>query len=337
MEFDETRLATELVRAIRGRRSQVAFSRRLGFRSNVAAAWEGGRRWPTAARVLAAARLSGVDLEEGLRRFYGVPVPWATTTDPATPEGIAMFLQDNRRNRTLTDLSERTGYSRFQLSRWYRGVAQPRLPELLRLVDASTERLLDYVAVLVDPSVLPSLSTAWTQLESARSLFWRMPHAQLVLLAITLESYGELPAHSDAWLAERLGLEIYQVTGAIEALLATGQLRWHGAHLALGRVQTIDTRRHPTATLALRKYWSERACDQIGGADTSWSWNAFAVSEADRVRIVELYRGAFRQMRAIVAASEPAETLVLVQQAICRVDSSGFVRAVGPSVGDASL
>lgn len=320
MQSSWEQLSAEVLRALRGPRSQVAFSRRLGFRSNVAAAWEGRRRSPTAAQVLAAARRLGVDVPGGLRRFYGVPAGFLERLDPCTPEGVVAFLEDRRRDRSFAELSERTGFSRFQLSRWYRGVAQPRLPEFLALVDATTQRVPDWVAILVDPSTVPSLAATWAQLEAARSLFWRMPHAQLVLLASTLADYRALPAHDDHWLAARLGLEIWQVTGAVEALLATGQVRRDGAHLTLGQVQTVDTRRHPEAIGALNRYWAERAVSRVDAADTSWSWNAFAVSEVDRDAIVELYRSTYRKMRAIVAASEPAEALVLVQQAIVRLD-----------------
>jgi transcriptional regulator with XRE-family HTH domain len=223
MQFDAERVAAELIRALRGGRSQVAFSRRLGYRSNVVAAWEAGRRWPTAADTLAAANRIGIDLEAGLRRFYGVPVPFLDALHPASPEAVTAFLQDSRRERTAAELAEASGFSRHQISRWFRGAAQPRLPEHLVLVEATTQRLLDWLAILVDPSELPSVAAAWRQLESARTLFWRMPHAQLVLLALTLESYRALPAHDDAWLAEALDLELYQVVGAVEALLATAR------------------------------------------------------------------------------------------------------------------
>ena len=40
--------AQQLLRAVRGRRSQQALSRHLGYRSNPVANWETGRRYPTA-------------------------------------------------------------------------------------------------------------------------------------------------------------------------------------------------------------------------------------------------------------------------------------------------
>ena len=62
---DIERIARGLLRELRGRRSQVQWSRRLGYRSNVAYAWESGRRWPTAAETLRAAGRSGNNGCEG--------------------------------------------------------------------------------------------------------------------------------------------------------------------------------------------------------------------------------------------------------------------------------
>ena len=52
MDFEA--LAQQLVRAIRAHRSQTAFSRWLGYKSNVVYTWEAGRRWPTASEFVRA-------------------------------------------------------------------------------------------------------------------------------------------------------------------------------------------------------------------------------------------------------------------------------------------
>src|SRR5688572_33409066 len=68
MDFEQ--LASDMLRAQRGRRSQLAWSRRLGFKSNVAYAWESGRAFPTAASTLAVFARHGVDLRAVFVRFY---------------------------------------------------------------------------------------------------------------------------------------------------------------------------------------------------------------------------------------------------------------------------
>ena len=313
-------IAREVLRALRGPRSQIAMSRRLGYRSNVAHTWETGKRMPTAAVVFAAVRRLGGDLEGRFRRFTKVEPAFLHEIDLATPEGVAAMLRDLRRDTPVTDIAARIGRSRFQVSRWLSGTAEPRLPDLLRMVEGTTSRLLDFVAVLVDPTELPSTSEAWRTLESARSLFWHRPHAQLVLLALDLAAYRALPAHDDLWLARRLGLELFEVTGDLERLAATGQIAWDGHHWAIADVQTVDTRRHPEAGTALKRWWTEVARDRMEAPGASMSYNVFTVSEADLERIVELHRSTFAQLRAIVAASQPGERLVLVQHHVLPLD-----------------
>ncbi|MDD9933044.1 MAG: helix-turn-helix transcriptional regulator, partial [Myxococcales bacterium] len=64
-------LATrQLLRALRGSRSQVAFARRLGYRGNPIADWEAGRRTPTAEALLRVCARIGVDAPAALARFH---------------------------------------------------------------------------------------------------------------------------------------------------------------------------------------------------------------------------------------------------------------------------
>jgi hypothetical protein len=62
--------ARQLIRALRGSRSQVALARRLGYRGNVVAKWEGGQRFPTFGEVLRACGRVGIDVPSALARFH---------------------------------------------------------------------------------------------------------------------------------------------------------------------------------------------------------------------------------------------------------------------------
>ena len=44
-EMPAEALSRELIRQLRGRRSQMQLSRKLGLRSNLAYRWESGRAW----------------------------------------------------------------------------------------------------------------------------------------------------------------------------------------------------------------------------------------------------------------------------------------------------
>jgi len=320
---DTESIARDILRHLRGARSQVAFSRRLGYRSNVAHTWETGKRMPTGSVVFGGMQRLGIDVPARIRRFTRVEPAFLSHVDVHGPEGVAALLRELRRDTPIQQVAHRTGLSRYQISRFLHGGAEPRLPDLLRLIEGLTARLLDAVALFADPGELPSTAEAWGRLEAARNLFWRHPRAQLVLLALDLADYRDLPAHDDRWLARRLDLELYEVTSDLEKLAHTGQIAWGGTHWELADVQTVDTRRTPEAGLALKRWWTEQAKDGMDRPDASMSYNVFTISEVDLQRIIELHRGTFAQLRTIVAASEPGERLVLVQHHVLPLDRPG--------------
>ncbi len=310
-ELDPERVARELLVAIRGHRSQTAFSRWLGYRSNVVYSWEAGRRWPTGAEFLRAARRAGVDLTDAFTHFHGKRPRWLDDLDPATPEGVAAFLVDLRAGESITDLSRRCGLSRYSISRWLSGRTQPRLPDLLRVVEAATLRLVDFVEALVDPAAVPSVSEVWHRLEARRRGAFELPWTQAILRGLELEEYTGLPAHEPGWLATRIGISAEEEARCIAFLRETGQIVWSGTHF---RQETlaVDTRRHPEVGQRLKAHWTRVAADRIDrAAPGQFSYNIFAVSRADFERIRAAHLDYYATLRAIVAESEPQEVVAV--------------------------
>ena len=309
LDFD--RLSRELLVALRGQRSQVQWSRRLGYRSNVAYAWESGRRSPTAAEAFRAVRRSGISLEDSLKRFYGRTPPWLERLDPATPEGVAQLLKDLRGSLSVTDLARRAELSRCSVSRWLGARTQPRLPDFLRVVEAASLRSVDLLASLVDPSRLPSVEPVWERLEANRRGAFELPWTQAVLRALELEDYRALPHHVEGWLSGRLGMPLEVERQCVEFLLASGRVQWTGQHLAPEDL-AVDTRRHPEIGRRLKQHWTEVAATRIAaGSAGQFSYNVFTVSREDFERIREMHLGYFHALRAVVADSEPGEVVAV--------------------------
>ena len=118
------------------RRSQVGFSRRLGFRTNVAYSWESGRRSPSMTQVFRACRLVGIDVAAAIQSFFA-PLPWLAGADLETKAAIARLIREVRGDLPVSGLADRAGCSRFALSRWQSGRSTPRLRELFALVHAA--------------------------------------------------------------------------------------------------------------------------------------------------------------------------------------------------------
>lgn len=313
-------VSSELMRALRGERSQEAFGRRLGRRANTIYTWESGRNFPTAARMLAAAKRSGIDVEAALVRFYGRRPAWLGADeegpwDPCSPESVRRLIDDLRGSTTMVALAARVGRTRFAVARWVKGEAEPRLPDFLRLLEATSLRVLDFIACLVDPSSLPSVADTYHNLESTRRAAYDAPWSQAFLRGLELADYRALPTHHRGWLATRLQLTPQLEDECLSLLERAGQIRRDGAgRYVPAQVTTVDTRRDPAAGQRLRTFWRETSNERLRSApaDTSLSaYNLFGISRADLPRLFDLQRAYFREMRAIIAASEPAEELVL--------------------------
>lgn len=309
---DYDTLSRELVRALRGPRSQGQLSRRLGCRSNVIYTWEAGLRWPTAAVTMDLAARTRVDTAAAWARFFRTPPAWLEEADVSRPATLARLLDDLRGAVPVVEVARRAGRSRFAVARWLSGDAEPRLPDFLRLIEATSLRLLDWLACFVEMDALPSVSTAWRQLEAERRAAYEAPWTQAVLRALELDAYARLDEHADAWVAAQLGCNLQTVASAIETLSNAGQLVRSGPRWVLVHSGTTDTRRDAAAGRRLKAHWASVGVERLeAGADGLFSYNVFSVSAADHARLRELHSAYFRELRAIVAHSAPGEEVVV--------------------------
>jgi transcriptional regulator with XRE-family HTH domain len=304
-------LGSDFIRALRGSRSQAALSRRLGFRTNVLYAWESGRRWPTAAVVLQAAQRLHFDVKALLRRFFASAPAWLEAIDPTTRAGVAQLLEELRGKIPVVELARRTGSSRYAIARWLAGSAEPRFPDFLRLFESASLRVLDFVALFHDPITLPSAAPAWKAVQAHRRAVYEFPWISAVLGALELAEYTALKKHTPGWIALRLGISLAEEQRCLEVLERGGQIVRKGRRWQLARSQTVDTRQDPGAERQLKQWWAELAVARLrDGAPGQFSFNVFAVSQADYERLRELHQSYFRQLRSIVAQSAPSERII---------------------------
>lgn len=322
--IDVELLSRQIVRKLRGQRSQRALSRRLQYTTNVVYLWESGRRWPTVASFFWLAHRTGSDVSAALDRFVlgdplpGIEAPW----QPAFAPGLMKRLQGTI---PATTLAGRIGRSRDAVGRWLRGETEPRLPEFLRFVEASSTRLLDFVALFVDPAELTATAEAWRRLQAARKLTREQPWAPAVLLALELE-----PPLDEAMIAQRLQLPQALVEECIGLLVAAGQIRRAQGQWQRVEVQAVDTR-STTRPADLKRWWTQVAAQRLGAADGTASFTVCAISEDDFQQIQRLQRQFYRQVRNRIAASTPCERVVLINLQTLALDGS-VSDGGGPSI-----
>jgi transcriptional regulator with XRE-family HTH domain len=97
------------------------------------------------------------------------------------------MLRQLKGQTPVSALATQSGFSRCQVSRWLSGSTQPNLSELFCLVEVSSRRLLDLLALLVNPERLPSVARRWQKLELARKVAYGMPWSHAVLRALEIQ------------------------------------------------------------------------------------------------------------------------------------------------------
>jgi hypothetical protein len=258
----------------------------------------------------------GVDLEAGFTQFYGRRPSWLGNGRLTTPQTIVDFLVDLRGRTPIKTVAVVAGMDRFAVSRWLRGRAEPRLPELLALIEAISRRLIDFVSVLTDPELLPSFSREARELASARELAYASPWSHAVLRAMELAEHATLDFR-DAddeldWFAAVLGLDRACVQHSLAALENTGQVRRRSGRRIPHRVLHVNTGHDPDRARQVKGTWTAVGLERLrdGGAGL-FGYSLFAIARADLQRLRDVQLEYVREMQSIISQSRNPECVGL--------------------------
>lgn len=301
-------VAMELVRAVRGARTQKSLSRALGYRSNVLFSWESGRDAPSARKFFRLVRLTGAPPLQRLAGF-GRPLP---SICPSHREGMREYLNLIAGNRTRRDLALHLGRDRFAVGRWFRADSEIPLPEFLQVVELCTLALVDFIACLVDPRSLPSIAPLYARIEAARQAASEMPWSHAIVHMVDLPAYKALPRHQVGWFASRLGISVGDETQCLELLVRMGRLALTSGRYASTEDLSVDVRRDPEVTRKLASFWMARGAERVLiPGQGRFAFNTFGICRKDFDRLKDLQSRYFAELRAIVGESRAPELVAV--------------------------
>jgi uncharacterized protein DUF4423 len=308
MDYDQ--IAAELIRSLRGKRSQAAFSRRLGYRSNIVNRWEAREAFPSASVFLRIVASTRRKQPSPLLAFFPRPPSELAAAPASSPGSVQLFLRELQGKTPILGIARGSGYNRYSVSRWLSGSVEPRLPQFLHLIETMSRRLIDFLACCTDPAQLPSVAGAHQTLSLARHTAYERPwsHAVLRALELRLASGGD----EIGGLCERLGASRDEVTSALELLEATGQVQRRRGRWQLKQVLSVNTSQDTQRALALKLSWTETALGRMRqGQPGNYGYSLFAITKADLRRLRDLHLEYVRAMQAVIAASRPGECVGL--------------------------
>jgi hypothetical protein len=310
------RESARFLRALRGRRSQVAWARRLGYRGNPCTNWERGKRFPTAREVLRMAAVARHDVAAAFAAF----TPTAPLRERHGEYLLAEWLDALRGGISLSELAARSAHSRFSVRRWLRGEAEPRLPDFFRLVDALTGRLPEWVASFVPIESVPSLAARHAKVAAAKRIAFEAPWSEAVLRLLETDHFRGLRRHDARVIAELSGISELEVQQCLDLLGASGVLeRRHGKYRVTG-AESVDTQGGRGALHRLKAHWAAVAARRLATPDPDadlFAYNVVSIAAGDMERIRNILRTAFREIRSVVASSEPPQVVALLNLQLC--------------------
>lgn len=303
--------------------SQERLSRRLGYKTNVLHLWERGQRFPSIGAFFALAESRHQPVARAVAQFIGEEAASRRVVggEEARSIDVGQLVQWLGGEHSAAELARLSGIDRMTLGRWRNGVTEPRLPEFLHLLDVTTLRCVEFVALFADPSRIDVTRSAHSALERQRRVAYERPWSHAVLHALDLDEYGGLPRHGSAWIAERLGLGAEAVDAELHALQEAGVVEKVKGAWRKRQVLSVDTRSDFDANRHLKQHWARVAADRSGAlrpdSRSLFSYNVFPIAETDLEKLRELHLDYYARVRQVVAQASGADHVVLVNVQLC--------------------
>lgn len=317
MKVEWPTVAQELVKALRGRATQGALSRRLGFKTNVVYRWEAGLREATADDLLTLLRLRVEQVEGKLWTFAQGSDGINVTTSEFS---WADWLRTLRGEQPVTEIAEELNISPQAVRRIFRGDTDPPLSRLLQMIECLSNRILGFIELMTDPAQLKSLKGVRALEEAQLAITFEHLHAESIIACLETEAYAALPTHSNAWLAGRLDLPLQSVETTIEALVAARGIRIQGGKFKTQHRRMVNTQaRSKTESRRLARHWTQVIMDRPEETTRS----AYVVFSCDQETVDDIGRimtEALYQVIARVAKTKTVDRVSAITVNMTRLD-----------------
>lgn len=210
--IDYQKLSREIVRQMRGQRTQREFSSALGFGFNQVGKWESGATHISWNDFVHIANTAAIDVEAHYRHFF-----WNFAGE-FNAVNVTTFA-----NTSAEQAVQQPHWSSSTVRRWLRGQATPDFADVLYLIDARRSLLLGWLERFLDCDALPELAGPAAAFRALVDLVGMNPRCVYVNAALNLKAYRDLEVHDELMLAR------HSACASVQELRQTlEQLQGHG-------------------------------------------------------------------------------------------------------------
>jgi transcriptional regulator with XRE-family HTH domain len=254
--MDIEAVRSQLLKSLRGDRSQNYLSRKLGYRFNQVYRWETGHTkipWPSFVRLC---QICKIDLGATLKNTLGFV---------EKPERCDLLVKNITAPASQSYMSKKVGVSRFVLSHWISGRTTPSLDDILRLVDKVTFALVEFVGGIAKIDTIPALRKDFEKREARKRILVRYPFLEAALACLELVDYQRLKKHQEGFISDRIGISLEEEKKLLSELKQVGTLLFKEGRFVFNEsaLENFDIRGDFQAVKGIKKYYIERATNKL--------------------------------------------------------------------------
>jgi|GEM_PF-3467194 len=237
-------LIKELLKRLRGERSQEVLNRKFGFTFNQIYRWESG-----------VTKMSWNEFTQ-FCHYLDIPLEKITTSlitglPEEAPISSPNLIRQLLGNMGIEKFATRYKLSRKAVSKWLSGDSTPNLEQVLFLFHNHAGQLVKWLDKLVGSEHLPSMKQTILRLRIREAVTYKYPEVSLILNYLQTKPFLTQTHYRPGALAKKFGLTVEQEEEIMQGLLQSGTIVPHKESFRVGRYDVFRINATPEQ-MALR-------------------------------------------------------------------------------------
>ena len=286
--MDYISLQTDLVKILRGRRTQDYLNKKMSYQFNQVHKWETGKVRISWLEFIKLCQVGEKDLSGTMKACFSYS---------GSLKNSANLVQHFTANHKKTEIVAELNISRSTLSRWLNGVLIPDAVQFFQLMHLYSSDFFFFVEELAGSRNIPSLKAELDKEHAYLKAYEKYPWLSVLLSALDITSYRDNPTTSQ--LAKICKLPVSSVKEAVEDLVSAGLLVWNGKQWT-AEIQKINFRGSRTGTRQVGRYVYERTLQgypcAFGNEDMRYSWKIFSLNRTQYDVMIQKYTEFFNEL-----------------------------------------
>lgn len=289
----------ELLKCIRGQKSQTQINRKLGFGFNQIYRWESGLvriSWGDFVKLCDACK---VDLKNALQKT----VKFSDEKIDGTSLVKALIGSDK-----ITKIAKEVKISRFILSDWIKGHSEPPLEGILKLL-AHQDLLMYFIESLIDIKDSELFNKIASDKKSGLNFFYENPPASAVLMCLELKSYQNLSKHSSQFISQKAQMVEADVDKYLQQMLQLNLINLENGKYNKNAAK-FNTKGDFEGDKQLRSYWVHKGLqfDRKRLQITEDSSFGYMLVSADKKKIAKMKEAYLQALQAFYSFGDDSHS-----------------------------